>query len=378
MRIGIPKEIKAGENRVALTPAGAAELHQRGHSVYVMRGAGQAVGFSDEHYQHAGALLVDSLADVYVSADLIVKVKEPQAEEYVLLSARHLLFTYLHLAANRALTDALLASGASCIAYETLTDSQGRLPLLAPMSEIAGRMAVQAGAHHIEMAQGGKGILLGGIPGVAPANVLILGGGVVGANAAAMAVGMGAQVRILDKSIARLRHLDELWRGRVVCEYAVQERIDTLALQSDLVIGSVLNTGAGAPQLLSRALIAQMERGSVLVDVAIDQGGCFATSRPTTHQHPAYIEEGVVHYCVANIPSAVGRTATLGLTNATLAYVIRLADAGIGALQTDAGFRGGLNIYRGQLTHAGVAETFGMPFSETASLSLESEFPYRK
>lgn len=368
MRIGIPKEVKAGENRVALTPAGAAELRQRGHNIYVMHGAGQGAGFSDDRYQQAGASIVDSLAEVYASADLIVKVKEPQPEEYRLLCDRHLLFTYLHLAANRALTDALLASGASCIAYETLTDAQGRLPLLAPMSEIAGRMAVQAGAHHLEMAQGGKGILLGGIPGVAPANVLILGGGVVGANAAAMAVGMGAQVHILDKSIARLRHLDEQWRGRVVCEYATQERIDTLALQSDLIIGSVLNAGASAPRLLSLALVAQMERGSVLVDVAIDQGGCFATSRPTTHQHPTYVEKGVVHYCVANIPSAVGRTATLGLTNATLAYIIRLADAGIAALQTDAGFRAGLNIYRGQLTLAGVAEAFAMPFSDAAQL----------
>jgi len=372
MRIGIPKEIKAGENRVALTPAGAAELHQRGHSVYVMRGAGQTVGFSDERYKQAGALLMDSLAEVYASADLIVKVKEPQVEEYGLLRANQLLFTYLHLAANRALTEALLASGASCIAYETLADAQGRLPLLAPMSEIAGRMAVQAGAHHLEMAQGGKGVLLGGIPGVAPANVLILGGGVVGANSAAMAVGMGAQVRILDKSIARLRQLDDQWRGRIVCEYAVQERIDTLALQSDLIIGSVLNAGASAPRLLSRELIAQMEKGSVLVDVAIDQGGCFATSRPTTHEHPTYVEEGVVHYCVANIPSAVGRTATLGLTNATLAYVIRLADAGVAALKMDAGFRAGLNIYRGQLTHAGVAEAFAMPFSDAAQLLLNN------
>lgn len=368
MRIGIPKEIKPGEHRVALTPAGAAELHRRGHSIYVMRSAGQAAGFSDERYQQAGALIVDSLADVYAAADMIVKVKELQAEEYGLLSDRHLLFTYLHLAADRALTDALIASGAICIAYETLTDGQGRLPLLAPMSEIAGRMAVQAGAYHLEMAQGGKGMLLGGIPGVAPANVLILGGGVVGANAAAMAVGMGAQVRILDKSLARLRQLDDLWRGRVVCEYAVQERIDALALQSDLVIGSVLNAGASAPRLLSRDLIAQMEKGSVLVDVAIDQGGCFATSRPTTHQEPTYLEEGVVHYCVANIPSAVGRTATLGLTNATLAYIIRLADEGIAALQKDPGFCAGLNVYRGHITHAGVAEAFDLPFSEATGL----------
>jgi len=368
MRIGIPKEVKQGENRVALTPAGAAELHQRGHSIYVMRGAGLAVGFSDTRYQQAGAILVDSLADVYANADLIVKVKEPQVAEYGLLRADQLLFTYLHLAANRELTDALLASGASCIAYETLTDAQGRLPLLAPMSEIAGRMAVQAGAHHLEMAQGGKGMLLGGIPGVAPASVLIVGGGVVGANAAAMAVGMGAQVRILDTSIARLRQLDDQWRGRVICEYATQERINTLALQADLVIGGVLHTGASAPKLLSRELIAQMEKGSVLVDVAIDQGGCFATSRPTTHQQPTYIEEGVVHYCVANIPSAVARTATLGLTNATLAYVIRLADSGLAALQTDSGLRAGLNIYRGQLTHAGVASAFSMGFSDPLEL----------
>lgn len=372
MRIGIPKEVKAGENRVALTPAGAAELGQRGHSIYVMRGAGQAAGFSDEHYQQAGALLLDSLVEVYASADLIVKVKEPQAEEYSLLRVNQLLFTYLHLAANRSLTEALLASGASCIAYETLMDGQGRLPLLAPMSEIAGRMAVQAGAHHLEMAQGGKGILLGGIPGVAPANVLILGGGVVGANAAAMAVGMGAQVHIMDKSLARLRQLDDQWRGRVVCEYATQERIDRLALQSDLIIGSVLNAGASAPRLLSRELIGRMENGSVLVDVAIDQGGCFATSRPTTHQQPTYIEEGVVHYCVANIPSAVGRTATLGLTNATLSYITRLADGGLAALQADAGFRAGLNIYRGQLTQAGVAEAFIMRFSDPGQLLLKA------
>ncbi|HSC68492.1 MAG TPA: alanine dehydrogenase [Cellvibrio sp.] len=368
MRIGVPKEVKAGENRVALTPAGAAELYQRGHNVYVMRGAGRLVGFSDERYQQAGAQLVDSLADVYASADLIVKVKEPQPEEYGLLTDRHLLFTYLHLAANRTLTDALLKSGAACIAYETVVDAQGRLPLLAPMSEIAGRMAVQAGAHHLEMAQAGKGVLLGGIPGVAPANVLILGGGVVGANAAVMAVGLGAQVRILDKSIARLRYLDDHWRGRVVCEYALQERIDLLVPGADLVIGSVLNTGASAPRLVSRALVGEMEKGSVLVDVAIDQGGCFATSRPTTHQQPTYIEEGVVHYCVANIPSAVARTATLGLTNATLSYLVRLAEQGVAALRADAGLRAGLNIYRGQLTQAGVADSFSMPFIEATQL----------
>lgn len=368
MDIGIPKEIKSGENRVALTPAGAAELHRRGHSLRVMAGAGIASGFSDELYRRAGAVIVDTLAELYANVSFIVKVKEPQPEEFALLKPEHILFTYLHLAASRSLTQALLDTGASCLAYETLTDNQGRLPLLAPMSEIAGRMAVQAGAHHLEMAQAGKGVLLGGIPGVAPAKVLILGGGVVGANAAAMAVGMGAQVRIMDNSLARLRQLDDQWRGRVICEYAHQERIDQCALGADLIIGSVLNAGASAPRLLTRELICAMEKGSVLVDVAIDQGGCFATSRPTTHQQPTYIDEGIVHYCVANIPSAVGRTATLGLTNATLAYVLRLADAGLGALKMDPGFAAALNIYQGQLTQPAVAKGFGMPYSNLDNL----------
>jgi alanine dehydrogenase len=372
MRVGVPKEIKAGENRVALTPAGAYELNQRGHSVYVMSNAGTAAGFSDAQYQQAGAVLLDALAEVYAVADLIVKVKEPQPEEYSLLRERQLLFTYLHLAADRQLTEALLLSGASCIAYETLLDAQGRLPLLAPMSEIAGRMAVQAGAHHLEMAQGGKGVLLGGIPGVAPAKVLILGGGVVGANAAAMAVGLGAQVCILDKSIPRLRQLDEQWRGRIICEYATQERIESLAIQADLIVGGVLNAGATAPKLLSRSIIQQMEKGSVLVDVAIDQGGCSVTSKPTTHQHPTYVEEGVVHYCVANIPSAVGRTATLGLTNASLAYVIRLAEEGLAALQEDSGFRAGLNIHQGRLNQAAVANTFAMQFVDAGKVLASS------
>ena len=368
MRIGIPKEIKTGENRVALTPAGVIELRARGHEVYVTQGAGVAAGFSDAQYLNAGALLCESVADVYDMADLIVKVKEPQVQEYALLTNRHCLFTYLHLAASRSLTDALIASGATCIAYETLTDTQGRLPLLAPMSEIAGRMAVQAGAHHLEAAQGGKGILLGGIPGVAPAKVVILGGGVVGANAAAMAVGMGAQVRVMDKSIARLRHLDDLWRGRVICEYAVQERVEEFTRTADLVIGSVLNTGASAPKLISRQIIRQMEPGSVVVDVAIDQGGCFETSRPTTHQDPTYLEENVIHYCVANIPSAVGRAATLGLTNATLTYILRLADEGLGIMKIDPGLRAGLNIYRGLVTHVGVAASFGLPAVDPVQL----------
>jgi alanine dehydrogenase len=368
MQIGIPKEIKPGENRVALTPAGVSELVMRGHQLRVMSGAGAAAGFSDAQYQTAGAQIVGTLEEVYAGARLIVKVKEPQPEEYPLLRPTHILFTYLHLAASRPLTDALLASGASCLAYETLSDAQGRLPLLAPMSEIAGRVAVQAGAHHLEMAQGGKGLLLGGIPGVAPAKVLILGGGVVGANAAAMAVGLGAEVRIMDKSIARLRQLDDLWRGRVVCEYATQTRIDECALSADLVIGSVLNAGASAPRLLTRAQIARMEPGSVLVDVAIDQGGCFETSRPTTHQQPTYVEAGVIHYCVANIPSAVGRTATLGLTNATLSYILRLAEHGLAALKGDPGFMAALNCHGGELTQPAVAASFSMPYRDPQSI----------
>jgi len=368
MRIGIPKEIKTGENRVALTPSGVIELCGHGHEVFVTRGAGVAAGFDDAQYSQAGAHMCVSVAEVYEKADLIVKVKEPQVQEYALLTNRHCIFTYLHLAANRSLTDALLASGATCIAYETLTDAFGRLPLLAPMSEIAGRVAVQAGAHHLEAAQGGKGILLGGIPGVAPAQVVILGGGVVGANAAAMAAGLGAQVRVMDNAIARLRVLDDVWRGRVTCEYASQERIELAVRSADLVIGSVLNAGASAPKLVGRQLIQQMQPGSVIVDVAIDQGGCFETSRPTTHQQPTYVDENIIHYCVANIPSAVGRTATLGLTNATLAYVLRLADGGVQCLKSDASLRAGLNIYRGHITHAGVAAAVGAPLVDPLTL----------
>ena len=368
MRLGIPKEIKTGENRVAMTPAGVAELVQRGHEVYVQLGAGQGAGFGDSSYQQAGARLLAELGDVYAAAELIVKVKEPQAQEYGLLKPHHLLFTYLHLAADPAMAQALASSGACCIAYETVLDAQGRLPLLAPMSEIAGRMAVQAGAYHLQAPQGGRGVLLGGVPGVAPAQVLILGGGVVGAQAAAMALGMGAQVTLVDKSLPRLRQLDELWRGRLQTEYATQARIVELAQRADLVIGAVLNTGAAAPKLLDRAQVAGMLPGSVLVDVAIDQGGCFASSRPTSHLDPVYTEDGVIHYCVANIPSAVARTATLGLTNASLDYVLRLANGGLAALLADSGFAHGLNLYRGAVTHPAVAAAVNLPYTAISSL----------
>lgn len=368
MRVGIPKEVKRGEHRVAMTPAGVAELVRAGHQVFVMAEAGAAVGFADQAYLQAGAQIVSNLAEIYHLAQLIVKVKEPQPEEYPLLRNQHILFTYLHLAANRALVDALLSSGISAIAYETVLDAQGRLPLLKPMSEIAGRMAVQAGAHHLEMAQGGRGLLLGGIPGVAPARVLILGGGVVGAQAATIAIGMGAQVTILDKSLARLSYLDELWRGRLVCEYSTQTRLEELAVSSDLVIGSVLNTGASAPKLLERRHLVAMASGSVLVDVAIDQGGCFASSRPTSHDQPTYIEAGVIHYCVANIPSAVARTATLGLTNASLGYVLQIANKGLAALGQDSGLAQGLNCYSGAIVHPAVADTFGLAYVPIAKI----------
>jgi alanine dehydrogenase len=368
MRVAVPKEIKVGEFRVAVTPAGAAELVRAGHEVFVMADAGAAVGFDDKHYLAAGAQIVASLAEIYQLAELIVKVKEPQAEEYSLLQPHHILFTYLHLAANRELLNGLLASGACAIAYETIEDVQGRLPLLKPMSEIAGRMAVQAGAHHLEMAQGGRGVLLGGIPGVAPAQVLIVGGGVVGAQAATMAIGMGAQVTIVDQSLARLAYLDELWRGRLVCEYAMQSRVEVLAIASDLVIGCVLNTGASAPKLLQHHHLSAMTSGSVLVDVAIDQGGCFASSRPTSHQQPTFVEEGIVHYCVANIPSAVARTATLGLTNASLGYVLRLANSGLAALSKDKCFAQGLNVFSGTIVHPAVAEAFNLPWMPHASI----------
>lgn len=355
MRVGIPQELKNGEHRVGLTPAGVRELTRAGHQVFAGQGCGAAIGFTDDTYSTAGATIVPATADVYAAAQLIVKVKEPQSEECDWLRPDHLLFTYLHLAADAHLVARLQSSLATCIAYETVTDNAGRLPLLAPMSEVAGRLAVQAGAHHLEIAQGGRGVLLGGVPGVAPAKVVIIGGGVVGTQAARVATGMGASVTLLDKSLPRLRELDQLFHGRLICEYATQAALEAEALAADLVIGAVLVAGAAAPKLLSSEHISQMLAGSVLVDVAIDQGGCFATSRPTTHQQPTYMLNGVVHYCVANIPSAAARTATMALTHATLPYVLALAEAGLGALRADPHLRAGVNIYRGQITHSAVA-----------------------
>lgn len=367
MQLGVPKEIKSGEYRVGLTPAGVLELSRAGQQVLVQSGCGREIGFSDRDYQNAGAELVVSAEEIYRRAELIVKVKEPQPEECKLLRPGQLLFAYLHLAADRQLTEALLASGASCIAYETVTDSAGRLPLLAPMSEVAGRLATQAGAHHLELTQGGRGVLLGGVPGVAPAKVVIVGGGVVGTQAARIAVGMGADVTLLDKSLPRLRELDDLFGGRVRCEYATAERLETLSLEADLLIGAVLIAGAAAPKLLSKRQIEAMLPGSVVVDVAIDQGGCFATSRPTSHQEPTYKVGEVVHYCVANIPSAVARTATMALTHATLAHVLALAKEGLGALEANKHRLAGLNIHAGEVTQEAVAGSLDYPYRDPLS-----------
>ena len=356
MHIGVPKETKNHEYRVGLTPASIRELVQAGHEVTVQSDAGTGIGMADADYVSAGATVKADARQVIAESDLIVKVKEPQPGECRLLRAGQVLFTYLHLAPDPRQTELLLASGASAIAYETVTAADRSLPLLAPMSEVAGRLSVQAGAHCLEKAQGGSGVLPGGVPGVAPAKVLVIGGGVVGDNAAAMALGMGADVTLLDCSLPRLREVDAEYGGRVKCVYSTRETIEEYALQSDLIIGAVLKPGATAPKLLSKELVRRMKPGSVLVDVAIDQGGCFETSRPTTHQAPTYIVDGVVHYCVANMPGAVPRTSTLALNNATLPYITALADKGLKrALADDPGLRNGLNVYQGRITCEAVA-----------------------
>ncbi|MGH8352646.1 MAG: alanine dehydrogenase [Pseudomonas sp.] len=363
MRIGVPKELKNHEYRVGLTPQSVAELTGLGHQVWVQAQAGAAIGFSDADYQAAGAHIGRDAGQVFGEAQLIVKVKEPLAEERKRLHAEHCLFTYLHLAPDRAQTDDLLASGATCIAYETVTDAHGRLPLLAPMSEVAGRMSVQAGAACLEKARGGRGVLLGGVPGVAPGKVVILGGGVVGSQALAMAVGLGADVTVLDKNVDALRRLDAQYGNRITTLYSTHAAVEEQVLAADLVIGGVLIPGASAPKLISAALVKRMKAGAVIVDVAIDQGGCVETSRPTTHAEPTYVVDGVVHYCVANMPGGVARTSTLALNNATLPFVIALAEKGIKqALLDDAHLRNGLNVARGVITCASVAEAHGLPY----------------
>ncbi len=362
MKIGVPKEIKNNENRVGLTPAGVKELIKHGHTVYVQRTAGEGSGFADEEYIAAGAEMLPDITDVYATADMIVKVKEPIEPEYKLVRKGQVLFTYFHFACDRPLTDAMLASGATCIAYETVRDRQRTLPLLTPMSEVAGRMSVQEGARFLEKPQGGKGILLGGVPGVKPAKVLILGAGVVGRNAALMAAGLGADVTITDISLPVLRHVAETMPKNVKTLYSSQHNIEQELPTVDLVIGSVLIPGAKAPKLVTAEMVRMMRPGTVMVDVAIDQGGCFETSHPTTHTEPVYTVDGVVHYAVANIPGAVPYTSTLALTNATLPYALRLADMGWrDACKADPGLAEGVNITDGKVTYPGVAEAFGLP-----------------
>lgn len=363
MLIGVPKEIKSHEYRVGLTPSSVRELIAHAHEVWVEKSAGLGAGFSDADYTNVGATLVDSAGDIFTQADMIVKVKEPQASECTMLKPHQILFAYLHLAPDVKQTLALMKSKAICIAYETVTDSAGRLPLLAPMSEVAGRMAVQAGAQALEKSNHGRGVLLGGVPGVEPAQVVIIGGGVVGSNAARIAVGMRANVTILDQSLATLRHLDREFKGRVNLIYSTSDALETAVLSADLVIGAVLIPGATAPKLLKAEMLKRLKCGAVLVDVAIDQGGCFETSKPTTHDKPMYVVDGVVHYCVANMPGALARTSTCALNNATLPYVLHLADAGYPkALTRIPGFLNGLNVAKGHITCAQVAEAHNLPY----------------
>ncbi|WP_369944147.1 alanine dehydrogenase [Xanthomonas medicagonis] len=362
MLVGVPKEIKNHEYRIGLTPAGVRELVLHGHQVLVQRGGGQAIGLSDADYERAGARLAEDAASVFAQAEMIVKVKEPQPEECALLRPGQLLFTYLHLAPDPQQAAALQRSGCTAIAYETVTDGHGGLPLLAPMSEVAGRMTIQAGAHALEKAQGGSGVLLGGVPGVKPAEVLVIGGGVVGINAARMAMGLHARVTVLDRSLERLKYLDELYGQQLTTLYSTRDAIEQCLPRTDLVIGAVLIPGAAAPKLVSRAQLALLRPGSVLVDVAIDQGGCFETSRATTHQQPTYEVDGIVHYCVANMPGGVARTSTFALTNATLPFVLLLAEHGLQALRDDQDLRNGLNVHAGKLTHRAVAQALGQEF----------------
>jgi alanine dehydrogenase len=369
MRIGLPREIKNHEYRVGLTPASVRELTAHGHPVLVQAGAGAAIGLDDAQYLAAGATLAQDAAEVFAQAEMIVKVKEPQPVECAMLRPGQILYTYLHLAPDPAQTAALVRSGAVCIAYETITGPGGGLPLLAPMSEVAGRMAIQAGAVHLEKSKGGMGVLLGGVPGVPAAHVVILGAGVVGTNALQVAVGLGARVTVLDKNVDRLRRLDLIFGNRVHTVYSTAHSVEAAVLDADLVVGGVLIPGAAAPRLVTRAMVARMKPGSVVVDVAIDQGGCFETSRPTTHAAPTFVVDGVVHYCVANMPGAVARTSTFALNNATIGHALALADKGWKqALRDDAHLRNGLNVAEGQVSFEAVARDLGSPFVSADSL----------
>ncbi|WP_219323188.1 alanine dehydrogenase [Methylovirgula sp. HY1] len=361
MRVGVLKEIKIHEYRVGLTPEAAREYVARGHEVLVETGAGAGMGAQDSDYVAVGAKIAANAAEVFTKAQMIVKVKEPQPSEWVQLREGQILFTYLHLAPDPRQADGLMASGCTAIAYETVLGPDGAsLPLLAPMSEVAGRLAIEAAGTALQRQSGGRGILLGGVPGVAPARVVILGGGVVGTHAARMAVGLGAEVSVLDRSLPRLRQLDELFQGRVRTRYAATAAIETEVFAADAVIGAVLIPGASAPKLVTRAMLKEMKPGAVLVDVAIDQGGCFETSHPTTHAEPTYVVDGIVHYCVANMPGSVPHTSSHALNNATLPYGLALAAGGAAAILADPGLRAGLNVHRGHITHAAVASSLGL------------------
>ncbi|UTY56193.1 alanine dehydrogenase [Massilia sp. erpn] len=363
MLVGVPKEIKNQESRVGLTPASVKELVLRGHQVLVQRNAGVAIGLADSMYEGSGATIIDTAQEIFKRAEMIVKVKEPQPEECAMLRENQILYTYLHLAPDPEQTRALVQSGAVCIAYETITGANGGLPLLAPMSEVAGRMAIQAGAAHLEKSKGGMGLLLGGVPGVAPGHVVIIGAGVVGTNALQMAVGMGARVTILDKSVDRLRQLDLIFGNRVQTMFSNAHTIEEAVLDADLVIGGVLVPGAAAPKLVSHDLISRMKPGAVVVDVAIDQGGCFETSRATTHENPTFLVGQVVHYCVANMPGAVARTSTFALNNATIGHALALADKGwIKAMKANPHLKNGLNVCQGKVTYEAVAHGLGYPY----------------
>lgn len=359
MIIGVPKEIKVKEARVGLVPSSVSELTRRGHEVLVQTGAGQGIGASDADYEAAGAKILPDAESVFSQAKMIVKVKEPQPSEWVQLRPNHILFTYLHLAADAAQTRGLMDSGCTAIAYETITDASGGLPLLAPMSEVAGRLSVIEGAAHLKANAGGRGMLISGVPGTEPAEVVIIGGGVVGVNAAKMAVGMGARVTILDKSLPRLRYLSDIFGASVTTRYSSADVLDNCVRKADMVVGAVLIPGASAPRLVSKAMLSEMKQGAVLVDVAIDQGGCFETSKATTHDEPTYIVDGIVHYCVANMPGSVPRTSSEALNNATLPFTLALAEKGVAALDDDPHLANGLNVKDGEIRYQAVIDALG-------------------
>ncbi|UPJ76888.1 alanine dehydrogenase [Bradyrhizobium sp. 187] len=363
MKVGVPKEIKTHEYRVGLTPGAVREYVTAGHKVQVETNAGAGIGSTDDDYRRAGATILDSAREVFASSEMIVKVKEPQPSEWVQLRENQILFAYLHLAPDPDQANGLLNSGCTAVAYETVTDAQGALPLLAPMSEVAGRLAIEAAGTALKRYTGGRGLLIGGVPGVQPARIVVIGGGVVGTHAARMAIGLGAEVTVIDRSIPRLRELDELFQGRARTKFSTIDSVEEEVFSADVVIGAVLVPGASAPKLVSRQMLSSMRKGSVIVDVAIDQGGCFETSHPTTHADPTYEVDGVIHYCVANMPGAVPLTSSHALNNATLPFGLSLANNGFAAILENPHLRAGLNVYRGRLTYKAVAESLKLPFS---------------